>query len=70
MATQTLVPKDEYKNASSELAPVIDCTAHGITKVLGKGRLPETPLIVKARFVSRKAEQKIKEAGGVVQIVA
>jgi ribosomal protein L15 len=42
----------------------------GYTKVLGKGRLPNTPVIVKARYVSRKAEIKIKEAGGVVELVA
>jgi large subunit ribosomal protein L27Ae len=33
-------------------------------------RLPELPFIVKARFVSKKAEEKIKAAGGVVQLVA
>jgi len=42
----------------------------GNTKVLGKGRLPNTPMIVKARYVSRKVEIKIKEAGGVVDLVA
>jgi large subunit ribosomal protein L27Ae len=36
---------------------------------LGKGRINK-PFIVKARFVSKLAEQKIKEAGGVVKIVA
>lgn len=42
----------------------------GYTKVLGKGRLPNTPVIVRARYVSRKAELKIKEAGGVVELIA
>jgi ribosomal protein L15 len=36
---------------------------------LGKGRI-NTPFIVKTRFVSALAEKKIKEAGGVVKIVA
>lgn len=36
---------------------------------LGKGRIAK-PFIVKARFVSRLAEQKIREAGGVVKLVA
>lgn len=36
---------------------------------LGKGRVAK-PFIVKARFVSRLAEQKIREAGGVVKLVA
>jgi large subunit ribosomal protein L27Ae len=42
----------------------------GFGKVLAKGRLPSGPFIVKARFVSRRAEQKIKEAGGAVKLVA
>jgi large subunit ribosomal protein L27Ae len=50
--------------------PVIDTLAHGFTKVLGKGRLPEIPMIVKARFVSKLAEEKIVAAGGVVELVA
>ena len=67
----TLVPKDQQKAASSELVPVVDTLAHGYGKVLAKGRLQiSTPLIVKTRFVSRKAEQKIKEAGGVVSIAS
>jgi ribosomal protein L15 len=42
----------------------------GFGKVLAKGRLPEYPVIVKARYVSRRAEAKIKANGGVVSIVA
>lgn len=56
------------KDTSS--APVIDVTQHGIFKVLGKGQLPEQPLLVKAKFISKLAERKIKEAGGAVQLVA
>lgn len=40
----------------------------GYGKVLAKGRLPDSAYIVKARFVSKRAEAKIKEAGGVVVI--
>jgi ribosomal protein L15 len=47
-----------------------DAYTQGFTKVLGKGRLPNTPVIVRARYVSRKAELKIKEAGGVVELIA
>ena len=36
---------------------------------LGKGRIAK-PFIVKTRFVSKTAEQKIKEAGGVIKLVA
>jgi large subunit ribosomal protein L27Ae len=51
-------------------AVVIDVTKHGLSKVLGKGQLPEQPVVVRARFVSKLAERKIKEVGGVVQLVA
>jgi large subunit ribosomal protein L27Ae len=37
--------------------------------LLGKGRLPEAPVVVKARYVSALAEKKIKEAGGVIELV-
>ena len=50
--------------------PVLDTVAFGFTKVLGKGRLPEVPFILKARFVSKLAEEKIVAAGGRVQLVA
>ena len=54
----------------SGTAPVIDLLSLGYSKVLGKGRLPEVPIVVKARYFSKEAERKIKEAGGVVQLVA
>jgi len=54
----------------STSAPVIDVTQHGYFKVLGKGQLPQQPVVVKAKFVSKLAERKIKEAGGAVQLVA
>lgn len=68
----TLVPAEQRKglSASSTEVPVIDTLAAGYGKVLGKGRLPELPCIVKARFVSKLAEEKIKAAGGVVKLVA
>ena len=50
--------------------PVIDVTKYGYFKVLGKGKLPQQPLIVKAKFFSQKAEKRIKEAGGVALLVA
>ena len=68
----TLVPEEEKKGLteSSQVVPVIDTLAHGYGKVLGNGQLPKIPFIVKARFVSEKAERKIKEAGGVVKLIA
>ncbi|VDM69717.1 unnamed protein product [Strongylus vulgaris] len=38
--------------------------------VLGKGLLPKQPLIVKAKYFSHEAENKIKEAGGACILVA
>merc|ERR1712129_125143 len=51
-------------------APVIDCSRAGYFKVLGKGALPKQPVIVKARFFSRKAEEKIKAVGGACILTA
>lgn len=70
----SLIPveqRDSYLAAkSSEKAPVLDLLSLGYAKVLGKGRLPNVPIVVRARYVSKEAERKIKEAGGVVQLVA
>ena len=51
-------------------AVMLDVTQHGFFKVLGKGKLPSVPFVVKARFVSKSAEEKIKEAGGEVVLTA
>ncbi|RKP05308.1 putative 60S ribosomal protein L27A [Thamnocephalis sphaerospora] len=59
----------KYKN-NTEVVPVIDTLRAGYGKVLGKGRLPDQPAIVKARYVSSLAERKIKEKGGVVVLTA
>ncbi len=67
----TLVPettRDAQKNSSA--VPVIDTLQAGFGKVLARGRLPTQPFIVKARFFSRRAEEKIKAAGGACVLVA
>merc|ERR1712160_226935 len=46
-------------------APVIDVMKAGYMKVIGKGKLPEQPVIVKARYFTKEAEEKIKAVGGV-----
>merc|ERR1719508_192053 len=51
-------------------APVIDVSRAGYCKVLGKGVLPKQPVIVKARFFSRVAEEKIKAVGGACILTA
>lgn len=42
----------------------------GYYKLLGKGKLPPQPVIVKAKFFSKTAEKKIKEVGGVCVLSA
>jgi ribosomal protein L15 len=42
----------------------------GYHKVLGKGILPNQPVIVKAKFFSKAAEDKIKSVGGACILVA
>merc|ERR1739841_81037 len=71
----SLVPaeqREKYlaKGNKTETAPVLDLLPLGYSKVLGKGRIPSVPLIVRARYFSKDAERKIKEAGGVVQLTA
>lgn len=64
----SLVPEDVRVSAASATdgkVPVIDVTQHGYFKVLGKGNLPQQPVIVKARYFSETAEKRIKEVGGV-----
>ncbi|KAK6191592.1 60S ribosomal protein L27a-like [Patella vulgata] len=56
--------------SKTDKAPVIDCVKAGYYKVLGKGELPAQPLIVKAKFFSKRAEQKIKGVGGCCVVVA
>mmetsp|Transcript_2382 Transcript_2382/g.1712 ORF Transcript_2382/g.1712 Transcript_2382/m.1712 type:complete len:148 (-) Transcript_2382:59-502(-) len=62
----SLVSEQTRKNAekSKDKVPVIDVTKAGYFKVLGKGAFPKTPVIVKAKLFSSKAEKRIKEAGG------
>lgn len=50
--------------------PVVDVTKQGYYKVLGRGKLPSQPLIVKARFFTKSAEKKIKEVGGACVLTA
>ncbi len=55
---------------NTKKAPVIDISRAGYFKVLGKGNLPKQPVIVKARFFSRQAEEKIKAVGGACILTA
>ncbi|GAB6033228.1 60S ribosomal protein L27A [Chamberlinius hualienensis] len=62
--------REKYQNNTDGKAVVIDVLRHGFAKVLGKGHLPKQPVIVKARYFSRQAEERIKEAGGCCLLVA
>merc|ERR1712173_410436 len=67
----SLVGEDVRKQYEGKKeSPVIDCTAKGVYKVLAKGKLPDQPVIVKARFFSKQAEEKIKAAGGICVLTA
>jgi large subunit ribosomal protein L27Ae len=72
-AVWSLVPVEQREkylaNKKADTAPVLDLLSFGYSKVLGKGRLPEIPLVVRARFFSAEAEKKLKEAGCVIQLV-
>lgn len=48
---------------------IVDTLKLGYTKVLGNGHITR-PMVVRARFVSRKAELKIVAAGGRVELIA
>lgn len=62
--------REKHLSGSSDTAPVIDLTALGYAKLLGKGQLPKAPIVVRARYVSKLAESKITKAGGVIELVA
>ena len=49
---------------------MIDVTKAGFFKVLGKGRLPNQPVVVKAKLFSKTAERRIKAVGGACILVA
>lgn len=56
----SLAPKDlrvkAEKNEGDKKAPVIDALKLGYYKILGKGKLPKAPVVVRAKFFSRIAE--------------
>jgi len=62
--------KLKYKDHPEKKAPVIDVVRAGFYKVLGKGALPKQPVIVKAKFFSRAAEEKIRAVGGACILTA
>ena len=57
------------KGAAAGKAPVIDLISKGYFKLLGNGQI-NVPVIVKAKYFSKLAEQKIKAAGGACLLAA
>lgn len=50
--------------------PVIDVTKSGYFKVTGRGRLPDVPVVVKAKYFSKGAERRIRAVGGACVLTA
>lgn len=63
-------PWNQYNNQEAVSNGIFIYFIQGYYKVLGNGHLPKQPLIVKAKFFSRKAERKIKAVGGACVLVA
>ena len=70
----TLVSEETRKKYTDKkelkVAPVIDVTKAGYFKVLGKGRLPNIPVVIKAKLFSKTAERRIKAIGGACLLTA
>ena len=67
----TLVPENVRKDwKEGSPVPVIDVTHAGYFKVLGRGKLPKQPVVVRAKFFTKMAERKIKQAGGACVLTA
>ena len=68
----SLVPVEvrEQAEQKKDQSLLIDVTKYGYHKVLGKGVLPKIPVVVKAKFFSREAEQRIKAVGGACVLTA
>ena len=62
----SLLPASVLEEAKTkkDQAVCIDVTKFGFFKVCGRGQLPNVPVVVKAKFFSRKAEHRIKAVGG------
>ena len=57
-------------SADKTKAPVIDITKAGFQKVLGRGRLPAVPVVIKAKYFSKTAERRIRAIGGACVLTA
>ncbi|KAG5492255.1 hypothetical protein GH5_01173 [Leishmania sp. Ghana 2012 LV757] len=65
-----LIAADEAARATrGGSLPVVDLQSCGYAKLLGNGHI-QAPCIVKARYVSKLADKKIRKAGGAVVLQA
>jgi ribosomal protein L15 len=69
----TLIPEEQREKflASKDVnnCPVVDVTQFGYFGVIARGYMPTAPIIIKARYFSQIAEEKIKEAKGACVLV-
>lgn len=67
-----LVSEDARKKYAQQKdkVPVIDVGKSGFFKVLGKGRLPNQPVVIKAKYFSKVAERRIRAVGGAAVLTA
>lgn len=65
-----LIPQEDFiKYTTGDIAPVVDVTQYGYSKVVGETIL-ERPIVVKARSFSQEAEEAIVKQGGQCILVA
>ena len=65
---RALIPVAQRTAKKGEALPVVDLLAHGYAKLLGNGTAPAC--IVKARYVSERAEKKLQRQGGAIVLQA
>merc|ERR1712137_509613 len=67
----SFVPTQQLEDCKGKAEmPVVNLLQHGFWKLLGAGKVPKQPVIVKARSFSNLAEKKVKQAGGACVLVA
>ena len=62
----TLVSEEDREKARNDKSKtiLIDVVKHGYFKVLGKGFLPDVPVVIKAKLFTSTAEKRIRATGG------
>lgn len=70
VSRERITEKTNFKILYCNYIFVLYSILQGYYKLLGKGRLPKQPVIVKAKFFSKLAEDKIKAVGGVCVLSA